>query len=84
MCKRETYGVSPGPMQTFDGVCMISLIHAAAISPFTVFAPRFPCNEQKTVSPELMETIARICVVMNRDFQVRKNNMPRLWVVWRS
>lgn len=26
--------------------------------------------EQKPISPEMMETIARICVVMNRDFQV--------------
>lgn len=44
--------------------------------PERIFLSAFPtCAgspvEQKPISAELMETIARICVVMNRDFQVK-------------
>lgn len=45
---------------------------------FEFCSPALPSHlvfEQKPIPPEMMETIARICVVMNRDFQVRSCKM---------
>eukprot|EP00752_Nemacystus_decipiens_P006389 g5759.t1 len=57
------------PRHCDDGNCIIDAIHELEEMEDVATAGGEMKLPKKTVSPELMETIARIRVVMNRDFQ---------------